>query len=225
MGVIYLVRHGQARPDAYGPLGSPGAGPLTELGRLQAAETGRALAGRIGFVDTALSGDLLRHRETLSIIMERLGSDTTATHDPAWNEYDLDAILGGGGLASSMSGRELQRLVDTALSGWVGPDGRNPDGTETFADFRRRCALALESARRAAGRGRTVLVVASAGIISQIAAQVWGVSGSDWVRLSRTMVNLSVTKLLVGAEDVSVLSFNEHAHLEAAGRTRLTTFR
>lgn len=42
MGVIYLVRHSQARPDAYGALdGSQAIGPLTDIGRRQALTTGR----------------------------------------------------------------------------------------------------------------------------------------------------------------------------------------
>ena len=73
MGVIYLVRHGQANPSAYGVADSapnemaptddsaaavsdPGPG-LTDTGRVQAGLTGTLLSAQISGVTAAISGE------------------------------------------------------------------------------------------------------------------------------------------------------------------------
>jgi hypothetical protein len=38
-----------------------------------------------------------------------------------------------------------------------------------------------------------------------------------WSRLSKVVVNSSVTKVLDGRRGTSLISFNDHSHLEAAG--------
>lgn len=227
MGVIYLIRHGQARTDAYGPIDDPGSvGPLTELGRRQAQATGRSLATRLSSVDAAFSGDLLRHRETMELIRDEAGFTAGVSVTPEWNEYDLDSILGGGGIATTMAGRELQKMVDAGLENWVSPHGTQGEG-ELYDAFRSRCHRALATAEAAAGSGKTVLVVASAGSISQVCAHVLGLSAQSWVRFSRTMINTSISKLSVGRSGTSLLTFNEHSHLEDSTRheSPLPTFR
>ena len=49
---------------------------------------------------------------------------------------------------------------------------------------------------------------------------------ANWIRMSRTMINASLTKLIVGSTGVSVVSSNEHAHLatvDGTGGRRLMT--
>lgn len=227
MGVIYLIRHGQARTDAYGRIGDPNSvGPLTDIGRSQAQATGRVLAVRLPSVDAAFSGDLLRHRETMECLRRQIGFTTEVSVTPEWNEYDLDSILGGGGIATRMAGRELQKLVDSGLDNWVSPSGTPLDG-ESYAAFEARCRHALRDAVAAAGSGKTVLVVASAGSISQVCAHVLGLSAHDWVRFSRTMINTSISKLSVGRSGTSLMAFNEHSHLDNVTHdgSALLTFR
>lgn len=169
---------------------------------------------RVGAFDRAVSGSLRRQRETLDIAMASCPTDVSSTVDERWNEYDIDSILGGGGVAARASGSTLQRLVDCALDEWVSSAGGGGIGSESYSDYRCRCTDALETVRRQSGSGRTSLVVSSSGTIAQIVAQVWGLDGHQWIRLSRTMINASITKLIVGRNGVSVVSTNEHGHLE-----------
>ena len=88
-----------------------------------------------------------------------------------------------------------------------------PGSGETYPEFRSRVTGAGERAAELAGSGQTVLVVSSAGTITQVIAELWGVPPHRWPAMARTMVNASVTKLLVGRSGTSVMSLNEHAHL------------
>ncbi|MGV0794082.1 histidine phosphatase family protein [Mycolicibacterium sp. XJ1819] len=231
VGVIYLLRHGQAPVESYGSMpGSslPGHG-LTPLGREQARLAAAALARRVDSFDWAVSGEIDRQRETLHIVMERFGGDFSENTDPQWNEYDLDAVLGGGGVAATTGGRELQRLVDDRLSRWTECAGVDDDfRTETYAQYRQRCTAALMTVQRHAVSGRSVLVVSSAGTISHVTANLLGMDARSWIQLSRTMLNASITKLIVGRTGTSVMSINDHAHLDTGHRAEkrgLMTFR
>lgn len=225
MGVVYLVRHGQANPAAYGVASrEAGVGGLTEKGRAQSKSTGVWLAGRTGTVTAAVSGALARQRETLELILPALDVDTGPAGvrcDPGWDEYDMDAILGGGERAATGVGKDLQREIDAALIDWVA--GAPVPGGETYGEYRDRCAAAFESVQADAGSGRTVVVASSAGTICQVLATQLDLDGAGWIRLSRTMINASITKLIVGGRGASVVSINEHGHLE--GSPDLMTFR
>src|SRR5262245_36457542 len=61
--LLYLMQHGEARPEAEDP-----ARPLTERGRAEAERVARAVAGRyLGIVQVAHSGKL-RARQTAEIV-------------------------------------------------------------------------------------------------------------------------------------------------------------
>ncbi|MGW5522074.1 histidine phosphatase family protein [Gordonia sp. NPDC003950] len=233
MGVIYLVRHGQADPKAYGVVGAESAsasgevGGLTEVGLVQARLTGALLAGRTAAFTAAVSGDLPRQRDTLAGVTSAFDSTPAPAVDPRWNEYEMPALVGEASAAEYADGRGYQQRLDASLAHWIDQTG-HPDATsdgsggiavsdgsgETYAHFRARVDAAGRDAAALAGSGQTVLVVSSAGVISQWIADLWGVPPAKWPAVSRAMVNASVTKLIVGRRGVSVVSFNEHAHLD-----------
>jgi broad specificity phosphatase PhoE len=224
------MRHAQAPAEAYGVPRNLAVAEegLTGLGREQARRAGAALAARTDGFDVVISGDLPRQRQTLSIAMESFVAGLAHCVDARWNEYDLDAVLGGGGRAATTTGRALQTVLDKALARWIAEDPMVRQPLETYAEYQKRCTQALESVRQLAGPGKAALVVSSSGTITQIVAQVWGLDGHNWIRMARTMLNGSVTKLIVGRAGVSVVSMNEHAHLETAtdaGRRPWMTFR
>jgi broad specificity phosphatase PhoE len=230
MGVIYLLRHAQAPAEAYG--GPPAAAVveqgLSALGREQARRAGKALAARIDAFDFVISGDLARQRQTLSIAMESFVAGPGHRLDARWNEYDIDAVLGRDGRAITTTGRALQTMLDKALVRWIAADSMVRQPPETYIEYQKRCTHALESVRQLAGPGKAALVVSSAGTITQIVAQLWGLDDQNWIRMARTMLNASITKLIVGRGGVSVLSTNEHAHLETTtdtGQRPWMTFR
>ncbi len=224
MGVIYLVRHGQAESNAYGiaadeavsPTGVPGG--LTDIGLVQAQLTGAVLAGQIGSLTAAVSGDLPRQTQTLATILGQFDAAPAPVVDPGWNEYALPALVGETTAAEYADGRAYQQRLDAGLDEWITANGAAPDagravGGETFAAFADRVAAASGRAIDLTGSGQTTIVVSSAGTITQWIAQLWGVPARQWPVLSRTMVNAAITKLIVGRSGVTVVSVNEHLHL------------
>ncbi|ROZ99134.1 histidine phosphatase family protein [Gordonia sp. OPL2] len=219
MGVIYLVRHGQADPNAYGISGTDdpapnGPGGLTDTGVMQARLTGVLLSGLTDTVTAAVSGDLPRQTQTLQGVLSAFDSAPAPEVDPDWNEYALPALVGTATAEEYGDGRGYQQRLDAGLAEWIADTREHHEaGGETYKVFSTRVLAAADRATALAGSGQTVVVVASAGSITQWLGHVWGIPPERWPALSRTMVNASVSKLIVGRSGVSVVSFNEHAHL------------
>ncbi|MFW0783047.1 histidine phosphatase family protein [Gordonia sp. CPCC 206044] len=217
MGVIYLVRHGQADPNAYGisDASEPapnGPGGLTDTGTIQARLTGTLLASLTDRVSAAISGDLPRQTQTLARVLGQFTDAPEPIVDPGWNEYELPALVGSATTEEYRDGRAYQRRLDEGLLEWVEGGGEHGAG-ETFVGFAHRVSDAAARAQALAGSGQTVVAVSSAGTITRWIADLLGVPPERWPAMSRTMVNASVSKLIVGRRGVSVVSFNEHAHL------------
>ncbi|ACY23649.1 Phosphoglycerate mutase [Gordonia bronchialis DSM 43247] len=220
MGVIYLVRHGQANALAYGVDDaeadvSNGPGGLTRTGDVQAKLTGAMLAGQVETITAAISGDLPRQTQTLAGVLSAFDGAPSPIVDAGWNEYELPALVGSVGAELYHDGRSYQRKLDAGLAEWIsaGEAGEVDGPDETYPHFARRIADAAARATELAGSGQTVLVVSSAGSITQWIAQLWDIPAQRWPTMARTMVNASVTKLIFGRSGVSLVSFNEHGHL------------
>jgi broad specificity phosphatase PhoE len=204
MGALYLVRHGQAsRYD-------DGLDTLSDLG----ADQARALAAELrrrGVEPTRIvTGGLRRQRQTAEALT---GPEPVV--DRRWDEYDHLGVLTGH--RPDADARTVQQALDAALGAWV-------DATEGYAEtwpaFRDRVRAALEALDPAG----TTVVVSSAGPISAVAAALLGAPARGWLALNRVMVNTGITTLAVGRSGVSLVSFNDHAHLAGDGR-RLLTYR
>ncbi|MBI4898444.1 MAG: histidine phosphatase family protein [Actinobacteria bacterium] len=107
MGVIYLIRHGQA---------SWGLGDydrLSELGERQSAVLGKALRGRVESVDLVVSGEMRRHRRTAHFTMEALGADGSSADDDG-------GAVGRGGSAEShgAAGAGISAGAELEDRGW-----------------------------------------------------------------------------------------------------------
>jgi len=62
-------------------------------------------------------------------------------------------------------------------------------------------------------------VFTSAGVMAAVCADLLGAGTSAVVALNRVAVNGAITKLAVGGSGVSLLTFNEHSHLDAGSVT------
>jgi broad specificity phosphatase PhoE len=214
MGVIHLVRHGQAT-------GLAGAyDELSDLGCEQARAAGAELARRGVRPTRVITGALARQRQTAA----EMGL-TGAEVDPGWDEYDHLALLGALPPETTENigrmpdpARAIQELLDTTLARWVhATDARYPETWEAFQSRVRDALADLD------GTGTTV-VVTSAGPISAVAAALLGVPPQGWLALNRVMINTGITTVAVGRGGTSLVSLNDHAHLAADGR-RLLTYR
>jgi broad specificity phosphatase PhoE len=223
MGVLLLVRHGQAS------FGGDDYDVLSELGFEQARLLGARLARLAAPVDAVLSGRLRRQRETVQGICETLGYDASlAQVQRELDEYDMrpamadDPAVFRFSPGSAAARARANEALDLALERWVAgspPDGGTPDG-ETFAAFTERVGGVLAGA---AERPGVTLAVTSGGVISAVAAELLGLDTRSWVKLNRCIVNTSVSKVLFGRSGRTLVSLNDHAHLEH--ETRLITYR
>jgi len=221
--VVLLVRHGQA---TYATAGSPaGVGGLSELGVRQARAVGDALRGRGLALTAAVGGSLLRQTETLRELLTAYGASAPAAGppDPRWDEYDAEALLAAYGPGASL-GEGLQARLDDALLRWVGGAG-SPEGVGGWHDLQDRASAAVADLLTATPAGGTAVAVTSGGPITAIAARVLDLPPPGVVALHRVLANAGVTKLVGGRSGVSLVSVNEHAHLEGAGGGELLSYR
>jgi broad specificity phosphatase PhoE len=90
---------------------------------------------------------------------------------------------------------------------------------ETFTRYSRRIAAALDSVSQQTG---TTIVLSSAGTIAAAIAPLAQIPPHAWPGLHRVMVNTSVTKVVRGQRGISLISFNDHGHLEGAPGVKVT---
>lgn len=218
MGSLLLIRHGQAS------FGAADYDQLSPLGHQQAQWTADELARRGVAVSYVGHGALRRQTETAAPIP----GSVAATVDPRWNEYDSDDLMAAHSPSSArlhgspqISSREFQVILEDALHAWVAA-GDASDARETWPQFRGRIQAALSDAAAALGSGETGVVVTSAGAIAAACTLLLGGDAETFVRLNRTAINASITKIVTGRGGLSLVSFNDHGHLEARGREVVT---
>lgn len=202
MAVIYLVRHGQAS------FGAADYDALSELGRHQARLVGQELLGRAR-EPLLVSGTLRRQKDTAAL----LGLPAAVpVEDPRWNEYDhlglVRRYLDDGTSRTTGDSRQFQTHLDQALKQWI--EQGHPGGWDTFAGS---AVEALHAIPGRLGPGQDAVVVTSAGVIAATAGSLLEVPATGVVALNRVMVNASITAVLAGSSGLSLLSYNEHAHL------------
>jgi len=230
MGVVLLVRHGQAS------FGADDYDVLSERGWEQSRLLGVWLAERKVVPDVIWRGDMRRHRETAEGMVAGGGWTTPVAVDPGWNEFDHLGVVAAYAASapdvrsasadtqsSGMQGvdrREFQRIFERATARWTAGE-HDADYPESYAAFVARVRAALERACTAAGPGGVAVAVSSGGPIAAACAALVDPTGDDpatlarlWARFNTVTVNSSVTRVVVGSSGARMLTFNEHPHLE-----------
>jgi len=218
MGLLLLVRHGQAS------FGEAHYDRLSELGAEQSRLLGARLAGSAITIDRFACGTMQRQIDTLAAMGQTLDlSSTSSTTRADLDEYDHVDILGEQAGAftftvGSGNGRaEANRAMDGAIERWARGEGSY---AETYADFVTRVSRAVDELAQAPG---TTVAVSSGGAISAMAAHLLGLGTEAWLVLNRVMANGSITKVVIGRSGRSLVTLNDHAHLEH--ERRLITYR
>jgi broad specificity phosphatase PhoE len=164
-----------------------------------------------------------RHRETVDNVLSGAGlGGVDVEVDAGWDEYDHVSMLAQ--VPTSFAGEkpspaEFQAWMEQATDRWIRGEHED-DYHDPFAAFTARVELAL---RRAVGGSQgTTLVVTSGGPISWVTAALLGGGATLWSRFNVVCVNTGVTKLVTGRRGVTLVSFNEHTHLEGADPELLT---
>jgi broad specificity phosphatase PhoE len=212
MPIVLLVRHGQAS------FGGDDYDRLSDLGRQQAERTGRWLVDRGLRRPVAVHSSLRRQRDTAALALDAAGLRVEPRIDPRWDEYDhIDLVrryAAAHGSEEPRSSGEFQGLLDSALTAWVehGDEGGWPAFSAGVAGALRELVQGLE-------QGQDAVVFTSAGVIATVCADLLGTGVAGLVALNRVAVNGAVTKLAVGRSGSTLLTFNEHSHLDGEPHT------
>jgi broad specificity phosphatase PhoE len=219
---VLLIRHAQ------GSFGTADYDVLSETGARQAAALRAGLEERGVVVDRFVSGSLRRQLDTLKPWTDA-GADVEI--DARWDEYDSEGVLGAHasipaspehhGEGPQITSRQFQEIIDPALLAWVGAGADGAAG-ETWAVFRERVLGALRDLAGSLGSGETAAVSTAGGPIGAVCAALLGVPDTALVAFNRVTVNAAITKVAIGRGGTTLVSFNEHAHLERDG---LVTYR
>ncbi len=86
---VYLTRHGETILNKLKLVQGWSDSPLTEEGRAVATRVGQNLGAAIGKIDEAYSGDMVRHYETATLMLEGAGSKLEVTRDEGLRELNF----------------------------------------------------------------------------------------------------------------------------------------
>jgi len=211
MGILYLVRHGQAS------FGADDYDQLSDLGRRQSRQLGRHFASKGMTFDAVLSGTLRRHAQTLSGISEGLGLPLHAVQWPGLDEYDSDAVIAAvhpeplDRTPSPERYRQHFRLLRTGLLQWMLGNTR-PQGMPSWQTFGQQVMDVLDHVRT--GQAERVLLVSSGGPIASAIGHVLATPPEATVELNMRLRNTAVTEFAFTPKRHALLTYNTLPHLE-----------
>jgi broad specificity phosphatase PhoE len=218
---IIFVRHGQAQ------FGQANYDKLSEVGHEQAVALGKAIFEQGITIDHWVSGDMVRHEETLRGISQ--GMRTQVSHQivtPDLNEYDFTGQLNARFVGSKApvglhTDRKTHfRALRETLALWQNDKILNPP--ESWAAFETRLKRAQQTIFGL--EGDTILVVSSGGAISKIVANALGVSHAKQVDLQLQIKNASMSTFIYSRRTGGFFlnAFNETPFVSAKTQHLLT---
>ena len=212
MGVLLLVRHGQAS------LGTADYDQLSDLGRRQAQVTGARLAAADLAVDRVVSGGLTRQRDTAQAVLAALGRPGSELQiDERLDEYDHVGVMARHtaeitfetATASGEAGRALQSTLEQAIGRWISGETGYQETHDAFI------GRVLDAVRELTAAPGGTIAVTSGGVIAAVCVRALGLPVERWPGLARLLVNASITKVISGQTGAHLVTFNDHAHLES----------
>jgi broad specificity phosphatase PhoE len=230
VGVIYVVRHGQAA------FGTEHYDRLTDIGFAQARLLGNYFGRRKLHFNAVFTGTLRRQAETAQAIAEghpEFGASLQTETFPALDEYKPEAVM------TAMTGsfpppaleavrrdpvvvRDHFRVLREALLAWA--EGRTkPQGMPAFPEFQQGAVDALVQARQRFPDGN-VLIVSSGGPIAAVVAAALNAPPATAVELNLRIRNSSLTEFASTPRRHNLISFNGLPHLDTNPDVALTTY-
>ena len=211
MGVLLLVRHGQAS------LGTAEYDRLSDVGRRQAQVTGARLARTDLTVGRVVSGALTRQRDTAEAVLAALGWPTSRLRvDARLDEYDHVGVMArhttevtfATATAEGEAGRALQSTLEEAIGRWISGESGYQETHDAFI------GRVMAAIRELAAEPGVTVAVTSGGVIAAYYVLALGLPVERWPGLARLIVNASITKVISGHTGTNLVTFNDHAHLE-----------
>jgi broad specificity phosphatase PhoE len=229
VGVIYVVRHGQAA------FGTDHYDRLTDIGFTQARLLGAYFGRRKLRFDAIFTGTLRRQAETAQGIGEghpELGAPFQTETFSGLDEYKPEAVMmafTGTFPAPALEAarrdpvvvRDHFRVLREALLAWA--EGRtSPEGMPAWPAFQEGAVAALVQARQRFPDGN-VLIVSSGGPIAAIVAAALNAPPASAVELNLRIRNSSLTEFAATPRRHNLISFNGLPHLDT-DEASLTTY-
>ena len=205
MGVVHLIRHGQAS------FGSDDYDVLSSVGETQSSALGQGWEAE-GFVPTdAVAGSMKRHAQTAIAAIDACGGPDGYDIDAGWNEYDHVGIATSHDAgALGLDSKAFQRLLNQAIVDWRSGVGEYDEPYDVFVQ---RVMGAFDAVVAMAGPGRSVAVFTSGGPIAMVVSHLLTGDDALFQRFNDVIINASVTTVISGSTGPRLLSFNEHTHL------------
>jgi len=236
MSTLYLIRHGQAS------FGTDHYDRLSDTGFVQSDLLARYLLKIDQNFDTVYAGEMKRQIDTAEKVLScyrEAGRAVAALQIlPEFNEYDSRGILktlvrdiarDDPGMEVDMAHfykdkKAFQRIFEKVILRWI-TGGKEIPGVTSWQDFRERVARGMSKVMAENGRGKTVLVFTSGGPISAAFQMATGISDAGTLRVVWHIINTSVSTFVYNAEQISLTSFNNRAHLDLEKDSSLVTYR
>lgn len=236
MGSIYLIRHGQAS------FGADDYDVLSPTGFRQAEVLGAHLAHLELTFDRCIAGSLFRQRHTAETAMAQLDAaglkTPTLETDHAFNEFDAEAVIRA--LLPAMlpdepealdvmrnaahNRAEFQRLFALIIGRWLGGQHDTP-ALQSWLAFVAQVQSGLERILDSAGPSDRIAVFTSGGTITALLHLITRMPAAQAFELNWQIVNTSLNHLKFRGREVSLASFNSHAHLQLLKAPELITYR
>jgi broad specificity phosphatase PhoE len=223
---ILLVRHGQAS------FGAADYDNLSPTGHEQSRVLGAALAARGITPDRVVVGQMRRHAQTATGVLEGAGWAADPVVDAGWNEFDHDQVLGVHDEPTTVEGESekaaFQRWFEEATRRWT--SGEHDEAyDESFAAFTSRVDAAVSRLEESLPAKGTAVVLTSGGAIAWVVACLLA-DGTQartdlWLRLNPVSINTGTSTIVRGGRGTTLVSFNAHDHLFVDGSTDLLTYR
>lgn len=214
MSLILLVRHGQAS------FGAADYDDLSPTGHEQSRVLGAALAARGVAPDRVVAGEMRRHAQTASSLLEGAGWSADVAVDAGWNEFDHLQVLGVHDSPEAAEGESeaaaFQRWFEEATRRWT-TAGHDEAYDESFGAFTSRVDAALDRLVADLPPKGTAVVLTSGGAIAWVAAALLASSAPArtdlWLRLNPVSINTGTSTVVRGRRGTTLVAFNAHDHL------------
>jgi broad specificity phosphatase PhoE len=231
MGILYLVRHGQAS------FLQQNYDKLSPLGEAQARLLGEYWARRGIVFDRTCVGPRERQKDTVELVRGAYRSAGIAFPEPQvlpeFDEYPGEALLKYGlterlekdqgirdlhsALQSSRNDGELranfQRLYAAVIGDWVHGAFRVP-GVETWQKFGERVNSGFTKFLGGDRRGERIAIFTSGGPVAIGMQRALHLSAEDTLQLTWMSRNASWSEFLYSRDRFTLSGFNIHSHIE-----------
>ena len=236
MGILYLIRHGQAS------FGQKNYDLLSPVGIQQSQILGEYLANIQFVFHETYCGDMERQRHTAREVMAGFMSARLAFPSPvvqaAFDEYDAFAVwknqtymmiqekvLLPEDIAQTQTNeRKFQQLFKRVAMRWISGNHDTP-GNIRWRDFVDRVSEGIKALTTRHGSDQHIAVFTSCGPISIAMQLALGLSDIKTMEISWQVMNTSVSRFYFNSRGIFLAGFNDIAHLAVKHDPSLLTYK